>query len=178
MTLNDSWGYQAADDNWKSPRTVIRNLITCARDGGNYLLNIGPEPDGTIPAQSARVLTAVGEWMNTGAQTIYGAQPCQVSRSTYANFTRKANRLYMHIHFWPGSDVSISGLKQKVLSARLLKSGQPIVVTQDGFRTRLVGLPLTAPDVPLTTVELECDDVPTQDTDFVRINKPRANIGI
>src|SRR5712692_7976494 len=42
MTLNDSWGYQAADDNWKTPRQVIRNLISCAREGGNYLLNIGP----------------------------------------------------------------------------------------------------------------------------------------
>ena len=42
MTLNDSWGYQRADDNWKSSKTVVRNLISCARDGGNYLLNIGP----------------------------------------------------------------------------------------------------------------------------------------
>jgi len=54
MTLNDSWGYQKADDNWKTPRTVIRNLITCARDGGNYLLNIGPQPDGSIPPESER----------------------------------------------------------------------------------------------------------------------------
>ena len=44
MTMNDSWGYQRADDNWKSPKTVVRNLITCARDTGNYLLNIGPKP--------------------------------------------------------------------------------------------------------------------------------------
>ncbi len=46
MTLNDSWGYQRADDDWKSSKTIICNLITCARDGGNYLLNIGPKPDG------------------------------------------------------------------------------------------------------------------------------------
>ena len=57
MTLNDSWGYHAADFNWKSPTTVIRNLITCARDGGNYLLNIGPKPDGSIPEESVRILT-------------------------------------------------------------------------------------------------------------------------
>src|SRR5580700_791236 len=44
MTMNGSWGYQRADDDWKSPKTVARNLITCARDGGNYLLNIGPRP--------------------------------------------------------------------------------------------------------------------------------------
>src|SRR5438034_9866490 len=70
MTLNDSWGYQAADFNWKSPTTVIRNLITCARDGGNYLLNIGPKPDGTIPEESVRILSAVGDWMSKNAATI------------------------------------------------------------------------------------------------------------
>ena len=63
MTLNDSWGYHKSDRNWKSPTTVIRNLITCARDGGNYLLNIGPTEDGSIPLESVQVLTTVGDWM-------------------------------------------------------------------------------------------------------------------
>jgi alpha-L-fucosidase len=178
MTLNDSWGFQRADDNWKTPRTVIRNLITCARDGGNYLLNIGPEPDGSIPPESVRILTEAGDWMKTGGQAVYGAERCQVARSTYANFTRKGNTLYMHVHFWPGSDVSISGLRQKVLSARLLKNGQAAKVSQDGFRTLITGLPEHAPDTPITTIVLECDGPPVQDTDYVRINKPRAGVGI
>ena len=178
MTLNDSWGYQRADDNWKTPRTVIRNLITCARDGGNYLLNIGPQPDGGIPPESLRILTEVGQWMKTGGETIYGADPCRVSRSNYANFTAKGNRLYMHVHFWPGSDVSISGLRQKVTSATILKTGQRVSVSQDGFRTHITGLPERAPDSPVTTLVLECDGVPVQDTDYVRINKPRAGVGI
>jgi alpha-L-fucosidase len=178
MTLNDSWGFQRADDNWKTPRTVIRNLITCARDGGNYLLNIGPEPDGSIPPESVRILSAVGDWMKTGGQTIYAADPCHVSRNAYANFTAKGNTLYMHVHFWPGTDVSISGLKQKVLSAKVLKTGQTATVTQDGFRTHITGLPAAAPDTPVTTLVLECDGPPVQDTDYVRINKPRAGVGI
>jgi hypothetical protein len=41
MTMNGSWGYQAADDDWKTPKQIVRNLISCVRDGGNYLLNIG-----------------------------------------------------------------------------------------------------------------------------------------
>ncbi len=178
MTLNDSWGYQRADDNWKTPRTVIRNLITCARDGGNYLLNIGPAPDGSIPPESVRILSEVGQWMKTGGQAIYGADPCRVARSNYGNFTRHGNRLYMHVHFWPGDGISISGLRQKVTSATLLKTGQRVTVSQDGFRTLLTGLPAKAPDSPVTTLVLECDDVPVQDTDYVRINKPRAGVGI
>jgi alpha-L-fucosidase len=178
MTLNDSWGYQKADDNWKTPRTVIRNLITCARDGGNYLLNIGPEPDGSIPPESVRILSEVGQWMKTGGPAIYGADPCRVARSNYGNFTRAGNRLYMHVHFWPGGDIAISGLRQKVTSATILKTGQRVTVSQDGFRTLLTGLPAKAPDAPVTTLVLECDDAPVQDTDYVRINKPRAGIGI
>src|ERR1043165_832623 len=164
MTLNDSWGYQRADDNWKIPRTVIGNLITCARDGGNYLLNIGPEPDGSIPPESVRILTEVGQWMKIGGQAIYGADPCKVARSTYANFTRHGNTLYMHVHFWPGSDVSISGLRQKVTSATILKTGQRTTVSQDGFRTQITALPAKAPDSPVTSLVLDCDGEPVQDT--------------
>jgi alpha-L-fucosidase len=180
MTLNDSWGYQAADDNWKSSRTVIRNLITCSRDGGNYLLNIGPRgTDGSIPEESVRILTEVGKWMQTGGDCIYNnADTCQPRSSEYASFTRRGNQLQMHVHFWPGTDVSISGLKNKVLSAKILKTGAKVTVTQDGFRTHLTGLPERAPDTPVTTIVLECDGVPAQDTDSVRHDKPRAGVGI
>jgi alpha-L-fucosidase len=178
MTLNDSWGYQRADDNWKSSRTIIRNLITCARDGGNYLLNIGPMPDGSIPPESVRVLTEVGEWMKVSGDCIYKSENCQPRRSNYASFTRTGNTLHMHVHFWPGSDVSISGLDAKVLSAKLLKTGASVQVKQDEFRTHLVGLPEHAPDSPVTTIVLECDNEPRQNTDRVRINKPRLGVGI
>ncbi len=103
---------------------------------------------------------------------------CQPHTSVYANFTRKGSTLYMHVHFWPGSDVSISGLKQKVLSARLLGGGGTLAVTQDGFRTHITGLPEQAPDSPVSTLAIECDGVPEQDTLNVRINKPRAGVGM
>jgi len=176
MTLNDSWGYQRADDNWKSSRTVIRNLIQCTRDGGNYLLNIGPKPDGSIPEESVRILSEVGRWMEVNGDTIYKSDLCQVRRSNYASFTRTGNTLYMHVHFWPGEYVAISGLKAKVKSARLLKTGAEVKFTQDEFQTKFIDLPGKAPDYPVTTIAIECDTEPTQDTDFVRKNKPRAGV--
>ena len=178
MTLNDSWGFQKADDNWKSARTVIRNLVTCANGGGNYLLNVGPMPDGSVPPESVRILGEVGDWMGRNGHTIYGSDICQPHTSTYANFTRTGNTLYMHVHFWPGGDVAISGLKQKVLSARLLVSGASVSVRQDGFRTHLTGLPDVAPDAPVTVIALECDSEPSQDTLLVRQTRPRAGVGI
>jgi alpha-L-fucosidase len=176
MTLNDSWGYQRADDNWKSSRTVIRNLIQCVRDGGNYLLNIGPKPDGSIPEESVRILSEVGRWMDVNGDTIYKSDLCQVRRSNYASFTRTGNTLYMHVHFWPGEYVAISGLKAKVKSARLLKTGAEVKFTQDEFQTKFIDLPGKAPDYPVTTIAIECDAEPTQDADFVRKNKPRDGV--
>jgi alpha-L-fucosidase len=176
MTLNDSWGYQRADDNWKSSRTVIRNLIQCSRDGGNYLLNIGPKPDGSIPEESVRILSEVGHWMEINGGTIYKSDPCQVRRSNYADFTRAGNTLYMHVYFWPGEYVAISGLQTKVKAARLLKSGADVKFTQTEFQTKFTGLPMQAPDDPVTTIAIECESEPQQNTDFVRINKPRDGV--
>lgn len=79
MTMNDSWGYQRADDDWKFPKTIVRNLITCAKGGGNYLLNIGPKPDGSVPQEEVRTLEAVGKWMSKNGPTIYGSEPCDAS---------------------------------------------------------------------------------------------------
>jgi alpha-L-fucosidase len=176
MTLNDSWGYQRADDNWKTSKTIIRNLISCVRDGGNYLLNIGPKPDGSIPEESVKVLTEVGNWMQTNGHAIYESDLCQVRRSNYASFTRIGNTLYMHVHFWPGEYVAISGLKTKVKSAKLVKTGAALKFSQDDFRVRVIDLPVKAPDFPVTTIALDCESEPAQDTDYVRKNKPRMGV--
>jgi len=176
MTLNDSWGYQRADDNWKSSKTIIRNLITCVRDGGNYLLNIGPKPDGSIPPETVQVLTEVGQWMATNGDTIYKSDLCQPRRCNYGSFTRTGNTLYMHIHFWPGEDVAIGGLMTKVKSVRVLKTGQDIQFTQDPYRVHIIGLTQDAPDFPVTTLVVECESEPSQDTNFVRNNKPRGSV--
>src|SRR3974377_2055814 len=114
MTMNDSWGCQAADDDWKTSKTIVRNLITCARDGGNYLLNIGPKGDGSIPEESVKIRSAVGKWMEGNGQSIYKAQPCKVNRSAYASYTRSGNMLYIHVYFWPGPEVNITGFLLKM----------------------------------------------------------------
>jgi alpha-L-fucosidase len=176
MTMNDSWGYNKGDDDWKSPKTVLRDLITCAQGGGNYLLNIGPMADGSIPEPSVRILTAVGKWMEKHGQAIYGAERCRVTESAYAGFTRKGNTLYMHVHFWPGNWVAIGGLRTKVNSARLLTTGQPIQVVQTEFQARFTGLPDRAPDDLASVLEIQCDGEPLQDTLWERENKPRDGV--
>ncbi|HEY2964231.1 MAG TPA: alpha-L-fucosidase, partial [Pyrinomonadaceae bacterium] len=172
MTLNDSWGYHISDRNWKSPTTVIRNLITCARDGGNYLLNIGPTPDGSIPPESEQVLTTVGDWMTKHGDTIRLSDPCQPRRGNYLSFTRKGNTLYAHVHYWPGETVVIGNLLNKISAVTMHGSNTPVKFVQDDFRIRLMGLPKRAPEL-VTTFALECDGEPRQNHEGRRAEKPR-----
>ena len=176
MTMNDSWGYHRADDNWKTPKQVVRNLVTCARDGGNYLFNIGPKADGSIPAPASHILGKVGQWMQRNGQAIYGADVCEVQRSMCANFTRRGKTLYVHAHFWPGSEWAIGGLRSKVKSATLLGSGQQVKFTQDRWRVRFYDLPTKAPDDPLTVLALECASEPKQDMEALRIGRKREKV--
>ena len=192
MTMNDSWGYTEADDNWKSAKTIVRNLVTCAKGGGNYLLNIGPKPDGSVPEQSVSVLTEVGKWMSKNGPAIYEAEPCKASWHTFAGYTRKGNTLYIHVHFWPAQTagtkaleyykpptvVAIGGLRTKVKSARLFASGKNVDFAQDDISVRFTGLPQNPPDHPVTVIAAECESEPTVDSTYVRRERPRAGVGI
>ncbi len=178
MTMNDSWGFNRGDDSWKSPKTIVRNLVTCTRGTGNYLLNIGPKADGSIPEESVQILTDVGRWTDKYGDLIHKADRCAVTRSEIANFTRQGNKLFVHVHYWPGETVAVGGLNAKVLSAKLHGSGQSVRLKQDEFRVEMSGLPTKAPDALVTVLELECDREPTQDNLRVRRERPRRNIGI
>ena len=156
MTMNGSWGYHKNDHDWKTPSDSIRNLITCARGGGNYLFNIGPKPDGSIPPDSIRILTKVGEWLKgKNSKTIFGADRCSVGGSLFSTFTQKGKTLWVHCQHWPGSDWSLAGIKTKVKSAKLLCTGKKVEFKQDAFRLHFTGLPASAPDDPITVIELE-----------------------
>jgi alpha-L-fucosidase len=101
MTMNERWGYMEADDAWKDGKTIVRNLVACASGGDNYLLNIGPKLDGSVPESSVHILTEVGTWMDKNELAIYGSEPCKTSWHRFARFSRKGNGLYIHIHLWP-----------------------------------------------------------------------------
>ncbi|HEV2445878.1 MAG TPA: alpha-L-fucosidase [Candidatus Sulfopaludibacter sp.] len=192
MTLNDSWGFNRGDDAWKTPKEIVDNLATVARGGGNYLLNIGPEPDGSIPPESVTCLEAVGQWLSTNGKSFYGAERGNFDWNSNANYTRSGNTLYIHQHYWPGHTpaaewlsffqpevvVAIGGLKPRALAARLLKTGQKVEFTQDEFALRLTGLPLAAPDQPATVIEVECDAEPVINHESMRPLWPRYKAGI
>jgi alpha-L-fucosidase len=178
MTMNESWGYQRADDDWKSAKTLVRNVIQCAEGGGNYLLNIGPKGDGSIPMESVERLSAVGEWMGDHGPTIYEAERSQVRSSVMAGFSRKGNTLYVHVYNWPGSTVAVGGLKTKATSARFFTTGQNVEFKQTEFRLQLIALPELAPEQPATTIAVDFESEPVQDNTWTRRERPRRGVGV
>jgi alpha-L-fucosidase len=153
----------------------VRNLITCSRDGGNYLLNIGPTGDGSIPVESVRIFNEVGGWLSRNGESIYATDKCQLTRSRNGSFSRKGNTLYFHVHYYPGTSVAFAGLMTKAKRAWLLASGKKVNFTQDAYSIEFTGLPTLAPDRPVTTIAIECESVPTQDNIFVR-KRARGNV--
>ncbi len=81
-THNISWGYSKLDINWKTDREIIHRLIRVITKGGNYMLNIGPKGDGSIPEASEYYLRKTGEWVKKNAEAIYGSSPVDIGRQT------------------------------------------------------------------------------------------------
>ncbi len=93
MTMNRTWGYKSFDHDWKSTETLLRNLIDIASKGGNYLLNIGPKSDGTIPEESIDRLREIGRWMKSNGDSIYGTTASPVSHPTGVGSPRKSTAI-------------------------------------------------------------------------------------
>ena len=162
MTMNDSWGYNPADHNWKSPQQLLQNLIECARDGGNYLLNIGPRADGSIPEPNVERLKAIGHWLQKNGDTAYTTEKCRFPHGNIGSYTRKGDTLFINIYFWPGKAMTVGGVKCKVNSARFLASGRAVNFSQRGGQLIFSDLPSEAPDSPITVIAAECDSEPVQ----------------
>jgi alpha-L-fucosidase len=72
MTMNNSWGYQGNDRNYKTPNQIIRLFVDCLSLGGNLLLDTGPKEDGTIPEEQVNIFRELGRWTKKHEEAIYG----------------------------------------------------------------------------------------------------------
>lgn len=111
MTMNDTWGYKSFDDNWKSAETLVHNLADVAAKGGNYLLNVGPTPEGLIPAPSVERLAEMGDWLEVNGEAIYATEKLNQFRegeSIRYTSSKDGKYLYAITLAWPGSRLSLS----------------------------------------------------------------------
>lgn len=159
-TTNDSWAYAWYDENWKTPRTILRRLISTVARGGTYMLNIGPRGDGSVPARAAGALRASGDWIRSHPEVIYGAESSPWRHALpWGDVTRRGDKLFLSVFDWPASGrIHLPGLKTAIRSAELMKPAglQALEHERNGAWTT-ISLPSSAPEtlVPVVVLELE-----------------------
>ncbi len=147
MTMNDTWGFKSYDENWKSDEQLIRTLVETASKGGNFLLNVGPTPEGLIPQPSVERLAAMGKWMAVNSESIYGTTASPIGKPDWGYCTAKGNKLYLHVFDWPADGKLAVGLPNASASGAYLlahKKAKLAVVTDDS--KLVVSVPPQAPD--------------------------------
>jgi alpha-L-fucosidase len=170
MTINDTWGFKSTDTNFKSTETLLRNLIDIASKGGNYLLNIGPDSTGTVPAAESERLHAMGRWLAVNGEAIYGTQPTLFGPEAGSlsptekdsegkpkfiaswdwRSTTAPDKIYLEIFHWPTGTFHLDKLPRKVTRAYLLADHKPLKLTRTGDSLD-IQLPATPPD-PIASV--------------------------
>ncbi len=159
MTMNNSWSYKPSDTNWKSSETLIRNLSKIVSFGGNYLLNVGPAPDGTFPQESIDRLRDIGAWMAVNGEAIYNTTGSPFYHLPYGYATKRIQEegtiLYLHVHYWPSDGhLQIPGLKSEITEASLLSNGARLeqITMEDGVGLRV---PVKEPGAPVTVIKIK-----------------------
>ncbi|MCC6366916.1 MAG: alpha-L-fucosidase, partial [Bryobacterales bacterium] len=154
MTINNTWAYNKNDLHFKSSTELIRNLVEVASRGGNFLLNVGPEPDGSIQPEFEERLRAIGKWLDRNGEAIYDTTYGPLQGVPSCRTTARGPDVFLHILDWPGTtlEVPAKGLP-KLRSASLLDSGAPIEFRQSDQNLTLQ-LPAAAPDKAVTVIAL------------------------
>jgi alpha-L-fucosidase len=161
MTINGHWGFASTDDQFKSKETLLHNLIDIASKGGNYLLNVGPTPEGEIPQPEIDALKEMGDWLKINGDAIYGTKASPFKdQLSFGRATRKGNLLYLSVFDWPKDGKITVPLKTAVTKAYLLtdKTKSLAVVADDAGVT--ISVPDAAPDPVASVVVLECASEP------------------
>jgi alpha-L-fucosidase len=159
MTLNDHWGYNAYDHNWKSSTDLIRKLADICAKGGNFLLNVGPTAQGEFPAACVQRLQEVGQWLRVNGEAIYGTDRSPFPHLSWGVATRKGDRLYLHVFDWPKDGKLRVPLDNEAKSASLLATGQKLSVTKESGRL-MIDIPAKAPDTADSVVVLDIEGDP------------------
>jgi alpha-L-fucosidase len=138
-TLNENWGFNIGDSDYKSADELVRRLVRAAGNNSNLLLNIGPYPNGEIDPQFVTRLQAVGEWLSKYGDSIYGTRGGPVPPGDWGVTTQKGDKIYVHVLNWGAPLLALAPIAGKITAAQSLIDGAKVDVTQnqDGVALKL-----------------------------------------
>ena len=176
-TINHTWGFRGDDTDWKAPGTILFKLIDIVSKGGNYLLNVGPRPDGVIPEASQDILRTAGRWLKVNGEAVYGAGTSpfgeeygeyssrggkdirgqkQFLPQTQWRVTSKPGKLYFTFFDEPRAPFEIPAMKNTITRAYRLADRAPVELkTENGRTTFNLERPMLDPMATVVVVEFE-----------------------
>ena len=142
QTMNGMWGYKLVDQNYKSTETLLRLLISTSGKGANLLLNVGPQPNGEIPAAALERMKEIGEWLRTNGETVYRTTAGDIPAQEWGVTTRKGNRLFVHIFNLDSKELLLPlGCKVKKAFTFADKKAVKFKKTKEGVKLMLGEVP-------------------------------------
>ena len=157
MNIGSSWGFKTWEKNWKSSTEILRNLLTICARGGNYLLNVGPDPLGEIPAIPTQCLNEVGEWVSKYGEAIYGTQRSGLAPA-WGECIRKDNNknssYYLCVFNWPADGKLRLDGKFSAKKATLLTDNSNLKFKRDKNGIT-IEVPKNAPDSVASVIRLD-----------------------
>jgi alpha-L-fucosidase len=167
-TLNGSWGYDRDNHDWKPADLLARMLVDSVSKDGNLLLNVAPTGRGELEPRAVDRLSGLGEWLRLHGRAIYGVGGSQLQAPPDCRYTRRGDRLYVHVFAWPFRHLHLPGLAGQVQYAQLLHDAseipmrviEPEATAQNTSMgglppgTLTLELPVQRPDVLVPVVEL------------------------
>jgi alpha-L-fucosidase len=161
-TLNNSWGYNAKDSNYKTLQQIVDLLVNAAGSNGNLLLNIGPKADGSIPQPFVEKLDSVGVWLKTYGESIYGTRGGYLPLQSWGAVTQKGDNLFIHILNNSSDTITLPHVGSNFKKAYLLKDKKPITVRLNNNASfSFKSIPVT-PQEPDADVVVEYSEVVAQ----------------
>ena len=131
-TMNDAWGYNMTDRKFKTVPALVHYIVNAAGRNANFLLNVGPMPNGMIQTEFTDTLAELGKWMQQYGNTIYGTRGNIVPAQEWGVLTGKNKTLYVHILNKPGLPyIFVPQLQQKVIAAVVMKNGSAVKYKQE-----------------------------------------------
>jgi alpha-L-fucosidase len=144
-TINQAWGYNKSDRHFKSPTELIHYLVRAAGYDSNFLLNVGPMPNGKIQPEFVERLKAIGAWLDKNGESIYGTRGGPITPRPWGVTTQRGNKIYVHILDWQDAALLLPKLPRKIDSASILGTGEKVEVVEADYGT-VLKLPASARD--------------------------------